>query len=413
MSDERHENALDPQKKYVSFLLLFSSLLFLLACSLTRLGLNRSEAPSDSASAATITTLMLENARLTAQLATADAHLAAAIPTTAAAIPTVAPQPPTATPNPTVVHIPPTATSIPALLPLPATATPPPKASEWKILSVMFSPKRPTRLYALQLHHTAVVVRLMISDDIGQSWQTLLNSFPVETSCLNDLNLDYNVPDTFYASTCRGLYRWTDGKWDRISSGQTGTVATVPEKPRLFWAAEPFGPTEVPIFRSENEAGTWTPASRYLNHTNGVATLLIDPLDNERLFAVIWPEFAGSHLRRGSANGQWADLPTPLDNSPIGTRVVIDGATGVLYAVVNSNQLWRSRNPNEPNVDVIRWELVHDFGQGFQVELLGAGWRQGHLALFVNLTDVNQQVGLPAFHRSLDWGQSWTPLPVE
>ncbi len=253
----------------------------------------------------------------------------------------------------------------------------------------------------------------MFSDDIGRSWQPLLTHFPVEPACLNRVNLDYNVPGTFYASTCQGLYHWTGQDWILVSSKQTGTVAVVPKKPRVLWAAEPFGPVEVPVVRSDNGGGTWTHASRYLNHANGVATLLIDPRDTERLYAVVWPQYAGSHLRIGSANGQWTDLPGPLDNSPIGTGLVQDGDTGTIYVVVNSNQLWRTKPSTRLDHNTIQWEKVHDFDQDLQVELIGAGWRAGELALFVNLSAVARHKGLPVLHRSLDRGQTWQPVPVK
>ena len=381
-------------------------LLFLLAC---RLAL-QTPAPPTPQVQATIGALMIENARLTNQLATAEtqAQLATIQAPTATVEPT--PVPPSPTPAPTHTTLPPTAPPQPTKTPVIPTATPTSLQTVWEVQTIMFTPKMPTRLYALQRHHPDLEYRLMFSDDIGQSWQLLLNDLSVEPACLNNINLDYNTPNTFWASTCQGLYHWAGNDWTLVSSQPTGMVALVPEKPQTIWATEPFGPAEVPVIRSDNEGGTWTPVSRYLNHTNSMANLLVDPLDSERLYAVIWPEYAGSYLRRGSANGQWTDLPTPLNNSPIDTGLAIDGATGTLYVLVNSHQLWRSPNANTANINAIQWDLVYDFGPDQRAKLLGSGWHQGELALFISLKgDTN----ISTLHRSIDRGQTWTPLPVE
>jgi hypothetical protein len=80
--------------------------------------------------------------------------------------------------------------------------------------------------------------------------------------------------------------------------------------------------------------------------------------------------------------------------------------------MVNANQLWRSFNPNTPDVNAIRWEPVHHFGQNVHAELLGASWSSEELALYANLAETTSK-SLPVVHRSLDRGQTWTPLPVE
>lgn len=381
-------------------------LLLLLACRLTL----QTPPPPTPQVQATIGALMIENARLTNQLATAETHaqLATIQAPTATVEPTQIPPSPTSTPTPTTQ--PPTVPPPPTYTPIIPTATLTPPQIVWEVQTVMFTPKIPTRLYALQRHRPDLAYRLMFSDDIGQSWHLLLSDWPVEPTCLNHIDLDYNTPHTFWASTCQGLYYWAGNNWHSVSTQPTGVVALVPEKPQTIWAAEPFGPAEVPIVRSDNSGGTWTPMSRYLNHTNSVAHLLVDPLDSERLYAVIWPEYAGSYLRRGSANGQWTDLSTPLNNSPIGTNLAIDGTTGTLYVIVNSHQLWRSPNANTPNINAIEWELVYDFDQDQRAELLGSGWRQGELALFINLRRGSD---IPTLHRSIDRGQIWLPLPIE
>jgi hypothetical protein len=154
---------------------------------------------------------------------------------------------------------------------------------------------------------------------------------------------------------------------------------------------------------------------------NGVANLGLDPRDSNTLYAIIWPKYAGSYLRRGTADGLWKTMPTPDGNRTIGMGMSIDGATGDLYVVVSppEPQLWRSRNPDAPDVNDVQWELVHDFGPDVQVELLGSGWSPEGLALYANVWPLVwrdagfAEVGPAEVHRSLDGGQTWAPLPAQ
>jgi hypothetical protein len=151
-----------------------------------------------------------------------------------------------------------------------------------------------------------------------------------------------------------------------------------------------------------------------------VANLGIDPRDANTLYAIIWPKYAGSYLRRGTAGGQWQTMPTPQDNSVIDTGMTIDGATGALYVIVTSPQaqLWRTLNPSLADVNAVHWELVHDFGHDVQVELLASGWSPQGLALYANVWPLtwldasSAQVGAPVLSRSLDGGQTWAAMSL-
>jgi hypothetical protein len=67
-------------------------------------------------------------------------------------------------------------------------------------------------------------------------------------------------------------------------------------------------------------------------------------------------------------------------------------------------------------VKEVAWELVHDFGADAQVSLLASGWGPDGLAIYANITPLTPldgggaSVGAPVLHRSLDGGQTWTPL---
>lgn len=355
---------------------------------------------------ATIALLVTANNQLSAQLATVDARqeLPATLPA-----PTPAPFPtPTSSPIPTPAPV----TSTPTTPPPPNPPSPPvvvwptptptatftPAVAPWQVTRIFFSPKNPRRLYALQTG--AGGRQLLTSNNYGQNWASLITGWPVEQNCINSLNLDYHNPDLFFLATCQGIYHWTTVGWKLEYTKPVGVVFNLPEEPRRLWAAEPFGPTEVPVIESlDNE--TWTPASRYLEHTNGIAWLMFDPIDPVRLYAVVWPDFAGSLLRRGATNGQWTTLPGPPASRPINLNIVVDGVSGAMY-VTTGNQLWRSANPNAPAAIDVRWELIFDSPQ--KIELLGGSWPNQQWVLFANLNNTP--------HFSRDGGKHWELLPV-
>jgi hypothetical protein len=265
----------------------------------------------------------------------------------------------------------------------------------------------------------ATRARLLLSDDLGRTWSPFPGGLPAE-ECVVNVNLDYGAPstaDALYASTCQGLFHWTGSAWQLLSPQETGMVAVVYGDPQTVWATGAFG-SGSGVMRSEDGGVNWQPAGSGLISFNGVANLGIDPRDPNTLYAIIWPKYAGSYLRRGTAGGQWQTMPTPQDNSVIDTGMAIDGATGELYVIVTSPsaQLWRSANPNAPDLAGVEWEMVHDFGRDVQVELLASGWGPEGLAFYANMWPLSWQdgghaeVGEPVFQHSPDGGQSWTPL---
>jgi hypothetical protein len=312
----------------------------------------------------------------------------------------------------------------------PAAKNATPAAEEaWQVRSLLVAPGEPGRLYVLQVDEPSTAwpatrARLLVSDDYGQGWVPFAGGLPAE-GCVRGVNLDYGalplrgVSDALYASTCQGLFRWSEPAWVRVSPQETGMVALVYGRPEVIWATQAFAEGGG-VIRSDDGGSSWTPAGSGLVSFNGVANLGIDPRDANSLYAIIWPKYAGSYLRRGTADGLWKMMPTPRDNSVIDTGMTMDGATGALYVVVTAPnaQLWRTRNPSTPDVNDVRWELVHDFGRDVQVSLLASGWSPEGLTLYANVwrldwKDANfAEVGEPILHRSLDGGKSWLPMPI-
>jgi len=290
------------------------------------------------------------------------------------------------------------------------------------VSTLLVGPGSPARLYALQ-HKVGrfpvdpAEVRLLVSDDDGQSWSPFPGELPAQ-QCLHNVNMDYAQMDGLYASTCQGLYRWSGSGWDLISPQETTLVAVVYGQPQVLWAVQ-FPDRGPVVIRSDDGGVTWTPAATGLDHLTGVATLGIDPTDANRQYAIINPKYAGSYLRRGSGSGQWETMPTPNDNTVIDPGMAIDGPTGDLYVItwVPTWQLWRSQNPGA-DLAQIQWELLHDFGPDVWVHLLAAGPGSNGPALYANVTSIRQlgggsiEPGTALFQRSVDGGQTWTTLPI-
>jgi len=293
----------------------------------------------------------------------------------------------------------------------------------WQVETLLAAPGQPGRLYALLKDSTGPLwafpashVRLMISDDLAVTWAPFPGGLPVPAGCLVNVNLDYAAVDALHASTCEGLYVWDPlgESWVRRSERLTNVVAVAPGQPDTVWAAA-LGDG---VIRSDDGGRAWQDASADLVTFGGMANLGFAPRDPNTLYGIIRPQYAGSYLRRGTADGRWQTMSTPLDNAAIETGMAIDGSTGALYVTtqVSPVALWRSPNPATPDSADVRWELVHDFGPDVQVSLLAAGWSPKGLALYANIWPLaalpggGASVGSPALSRSLDGGQSWRPL---
>jgi ligand-binding sensor domain-containing protein len=280
------------------------------------------------------------------------------------------------------------------------------------VQTLLVGPGQPGRLYALTDEDMART--LLVSDDFGDHWTLFAGGLPVEPTCLHNLDMDYATPDALYASTCQGLYRWSDGEWRLISPKEIGMVSVPYGHPDTLWATIPAGLVEVPVWRSHDGGSTWHMASRYLDHSIGVAKVIPDPLNADIIYATVLPTSADGNLRRGTSNGQWATMPTPLNNRPVETNFALDGATGTMYVATNygNGQLWRTCQPRVQDVNAVEWESLHEFGETLQVEILASGWSPNGQALYINLkdvTDTSEQI----LHRSLDGGHTWSPLPIE
>jgi photosystem II stability/assembly factor-like uncharacterized protein len=326
-----------------------------------------------------------------------------------------------ATASPTAIiptRVPSTATRASTIIP---TIAPTIASSGWDTRTLIVTSGR---VYALQgdrgmQYFGSQKVQLLFSDDLGDTWRAFAGGLPVEASCLANVNLDYATRDALYASTCRGIYRWGENKWARISEQETIQVAIVYGKPNQVWAIA--APNKGgPVIRSDDGGKTWRGASDGLIHFTGLANLGIDPRDAKTIYGIISPKYGGSYLRRAFVDHSWETMPTPMNSAQIDTGMTIDGATGDLYVTANAYpqgwQLWRTRNPNVSNVNAVVWDQVSGFETDDWATALASGASPQGLMLFVKMSPSNCNVADakcdPYILRSLDTGKTWKRLTI-
>lgn len=382
-------------------------------------------------------------------IAVALTQTSAALPPTAGAatVPTATVAPPTAVPTATAV----VTSDTPALpIPLPTdtpggavaaapTATPvaaapaeqpgsagplPVTQPAAKVRTLLVAPGEPGPLYALlsdEIADNAPVAnpKFLLSRNFGVSWEAAPSGLPeVPADCLYNVSMDYFGPTALFASTCQGIYRWSQAEpsWKLLTEEPTGMVAVVYSNADLIWATRPYVPGEAPLLRSQDGGTTWS--SVELSHTTGVANIGINPRDTQTGYAIVWPdENPGSDLRRGAFFLDWLTMPAPNNNQALNTGMTIDGGTGNLYVSTSDPdgaKLWRSTNPDAPNIADVQWSEVYQTVAGVNLELLSSGWSssEDELSIYANFTKVVDNKLTYALYRSLDSGRTWAPVTI-
>ncbi|MCB0109023.1 MAG: hypothetical protein KDE53_24040, partial [Caldilineaceae bacterium] len=293
-----------------------------------------------------------------------------------------------------------------------------------KVRTLLVAPGEPGPLYALLTDEAddwapATNARFLVSRDFGQSWSAAPSGLPVTENCLYNINMDYYASTALFASTCQGIYRWSEasGEWSPVADQETRTIAVVYGNDNLIWATRPAEEDEAPLLLSQNGGQSWQEIA--MTHTTGIAALGISPRDAQSGYAVLWPTGEGSNLRRGSIVQEWRVMPAPNGGAtPVNPGMTINGGTGWLYvttAETDGDRLWLSSDPDTPVLEDVNWQEVYRFAPGMNVTLLASGWssEEDKLAIYANLATTVDGQPRYTLVRSLDNGETWQPLVVD
>ncbi len=261
--------------------------------------------------------------------------------------------------------------------------------------------------------------RLLASDDLGSTWRSFPGDLPVDATCLYTVAMDYSTRDTLYATSCQGIFRWTGALWEKTSSRKAERVLAAYGNPEMLRATEAGR-----VIESLDGGRNW----RDLGLNNAAVVAGSDPRNPRQMYALsvykgLWM------LSRGTGEpGQWTQLPTPDGLTAFYASMAVDGSIGEIYLVVRNPQtgvdhLWRSPNPGTPDASQVRWEHVHEFGKGVDVQMFAAARGTAGLALYGTL-DYRPGGGVvdswwedagegPMPIRSLDGGRTWEALVVQ
>lgn len=353
------------------------------------------------------TTQSLTDTVVPTTVAPTDTPTAAAVAAAITLTPTVAP--PVATPVP----VNPGSTE-----PLPVTQ---PAA---KVRTLLVAPGEPGALYALLTdeiadNSPAMNAQFLVSRDFGESWTPAPSELPaVADDCLYSVGMDYFGATALFASTCQGLYRWSEAAptWAQLTEEPTGMVSVVYGNADLIWATRPYKAGEAPLLRSQDGGESWTTVE--VTHTTGIANIGVNPRDSQTGYAIVWPdEDAGSDLRRGTLYTNWQIMPTPNGNQAINTGMTIDGGTGNLYVTTSSAtgaRLWRSTNPDVSAIENVQWSEVYATAPNVNLDVLSSGWspQEDEISIYANFIQVNNEKLTYALYRSLDSGRTWEPMII-
>jgi photosystem II stability/assembly factor-like uncharacterized protein len=159
----------------------------------------------------------------------------------------------------------------------------------------------------------------------------------------NSLAVDPLHPRTVYAAQ-DGIYKSLDGgaTWTKKAAFQANKVIISVRGSGAVYAIAPQR-----IYKSTNGGGTWTPLTRGLPLPSRPLQLVVDPVDPNRLYAVLMG--LNSHVygvfksADGGLSWKHADQGLPA-NQAIGALAIDPGTPKILYAGTNDNRVFKSRD---------------------------------------------------------------------
>ncbi|MCP4169120.1 MAG: hypothetical protein GY759_24965 [Chloroflexi bacterium] len=320
---------------------------------------------------------------------------------------------PTSTHTPTATDPPTATTTLTPTLTLTSTLTPTPTAtplaytfSDTYPVSVLAQPTSPESLYVLDTHG-----RVLRSTDQGNNWQDLDIQGAVSKTG-QTFGGDFTTPYALWLGVADGLYFSGDAgkQWQQVSGANThGGITVGFSDAGNLWSGTHLD-NYSGVIRSSDGGVTWQTAGLGMGDDQTLAySVLIDPADQQTLFALTTDDQGTPTIWRGQPPGLWSTISSPTEGQNPGAPflgLAWQGSEGELWAGGLDGALLFSDNPQEL-VGVVQRQQAASFGPGYSPQPLA--WGAGP-NLYISLYRINPPGGV--FLRSNDGGLSWMELPL-
>ncbi len=251
------------------------------------------------------------------------------------------------------------------------------------VTDLVLAPSQPRTMYA------ATGADVFRSQDGGASWVDVSAGLGVPPQ-VSVVAVDPVRPLTVYANQQGGIYKSLDGgaTWTK-KAPNFGVFEIVTPIPNRVYVATTNG-----FFESKNGGGAWIPLTRGLPNPYRAESLVVDPADPNRLYAVAVG--INTHVygvfRSVDGGFSWkrSDFGIPVDQG-VGALAIDPGSPQILYAGTFDDRVFKSRDG-------------------------GASWSQagpalddpvGSLWVDPKRSNVVFAATVPGLFRSDDGGRSW------
>ena len=160
-------------------------------------------------------------------------------------------------------------------------------------------------------------------------------------SCITELAMDPQNPDTLYAVTdFDGIFKTTDGgiSWNPMNSGlqyvATLSLAVDSQNPQTLYTSVSYGSRSA-VEKSVDGGMSWNPTALDLDR-KAITSITIDAQNS----SIVYAGYTGGLWKSVDGGASWQDLPSSL---PVGITVLaVNPKTSAIYAGTNNGVLMSS-----------------------------------------------------------------------
>ncbi len=204
----------------------------------------------------------------------------------------------------------------------------------YSVKSIAVTPSEPDIVYCSSVYDGELLYK---STDGGDNW--FPSTAGLTGSKASAVMVDPINPDTVYAGTSTGVFRSTDqgASWIPTSlSGSVACLASVPVGPDIVMYA---GIENSGIYKSTDHGANWTQSG--LSGLD-VATVAIDPVHPDTVYAGIWPHPTGGGVHVSEDGGStWTAMSAGMGKADVRCLAIDPVDTRHLYAATMGGSVFR------------------------------------------------------------------------